>query len=243
MTTHLPELEQHVRAAAVRRAGARGTGRLRRLIGRPTALGLLGALLVGGVAGAVLSGGSVDPAITAKLAILRGERSPADEIGALGQRHRALERDAAAVRAASPAMARRAHGQPDGGEILNYAATRQVGSHVPGLNLWLVPRADDSAACLVSQTDAAQIGQVGPCLSRDRVEVGSAPQTFTLDGHTDLVGIVPDGVGQVRARLTDGTQQTITVMDNVYSARFATPTTSVSYESPSGPVTQRAPSG
>ncbi len=243
MTTHLPQLEQHVTEAAVRRAGV---SRVRvRLIGRPAALAIAGVLVLGGAAGAVVLGdGSVDPAISANLAVLRGARTPADDIGAVGRRLQVQEQRVASDTATDPEVARQTHRDGQMPPVTNFAASRRIRSNVPKLTLWLVPRSDNNRACLIVQDYDANLAQAGgPCLTRDQVNVGSAPQTFAFQGRIDLLGIVPDGVARVQVRMTDGAEHTVIVIDNVYAARFTNSTASVSYKSPSGHVTLPAPAG
>lgn len=72
-------------------------------------------------------------------------------------------------------------------------------SNTLDLRLWLVPRADDRAACLIVELYSDTFAQIDPCISRDQAASGSSPQTFSIDGHTDIIDIVSDDVDVRRA--------------------------------------------
>lgn len=63
---------------------------------------------------------------------------------------------------------------------------------------------------------------------------------FRTVGPAVFVGVVPDGVTSVELRTSDGSLSRLRVHSNVYAGRVSE-SASISFDSPTGPVTQQIP--
>lgn len=236
MPTYLPNLQAQLVVAAKRRYPTVASKPRRAALNRPLALGLAGAMLTAGAAGAVVvSQRSAAPELVERLAVLREPKTMDDELGAAGERLKQLQQ--------RKLQAAEASGSPSTLRELNFDDSRRVRSNVAASKVWMVPSNNDGSACLVVLTEPAEIAQTGPCLDVADKDAGSPAQTSTFAGRTEVFGIVPDGVRNVKLTLHDGSTEEIVVVDNAYVAQARKPTKSISFQGPRGALIKPASSG
>lgn len=99
--------------------------------------------------------------------------------------------------------------------------------------LWLSP--DLSGEICLQPMPPEADGPALACGGAREVSAGRLLLTQTWTARrVELYGVVPDGVSSVRVSLEDGGGETLPVRDNVYAARFDSPTRSVAFTDSAG---------